>query len=169
MVEATIWAGLTRPEQRLLIKLFSCDSTRNEEPAAVEGLCARGLLQENHEAFEGGFVRSNARNAQAAGGPEIEKMVLPLKSSVGRISPQLQSSVRSSSRDLLGDERAKRATQMKAKAESAKQRCEHDPDDVELCDPSHHYSSEKMLCEPRRRRGRCTAGMVPEVSAGVRH
>jgi hypothetical protein len=38
MVEAAIWAELTRPEQRLLIKLFGFGSTRNEEPAVVEGL-----------------------------------------------------------------------------------------------------------------------------------
>jgi hypothetical protein len=37
MVEATIWAELTRPEQRLLIKLFGCGTTRNEDPAVVEG------------------------------------------------------------------------------------------------------------------------------------
>ena len=67
MVEATIWAGLTRPEQRLLIKLFGCGSTRNEEPAVVEGLCARGLLQENHELSKAGlFVLTLAMCKQQA-------------------------------------------------------------------------------------------------------
>jgi hypothetical protein len=67
MVEATIWAGLTRPEQRLLIKLFGCGSTRNEEPAVVENLCARGLLQENHELSKAGlFVRTLAMRKRQA-------------------------------------------------------------------------------------------------------
>jgi hypothetical protein len=67
MVEAAIWAELTRPEQRLLIKLFGCGSTRNEEPAVVEGLCARGLLYENHELSKAGlFVLTLAMRKQQA-------------------------------------------------------------------------------------------------------
>jgi hypothetical protein len=67
MVEAAIWAELTRPEQRLLIKLFGCGSTRNEEPAVVEGLCARGLLHENHELSKAGlFVLRLAMRKQQA-------------------------------------------------------------------------------------------------------
>jgi hypothetical protein len=67
MVEATIWAQLNRPEQRLLIKLFGCGSTRNEEPAVVEGLCARGLLDENHELSKAGlFVLTLAMRKQQA-------------------------------------------------------------------------------------------------------
>jgi hypothetical protein len=68
MVEAAIWNELTRPEQRLLIKLFGCGSTRNEEPAVVEGLCARGLLYENHELSKAGLlVLSLAMRKQQAG------------------------------------------------------------------------------------------------------
>ena len=67
MVEATIWAQLNRPEQRLLIKLFGCGSTRNEESAVVEGLCARGLLDENHELSKVGlFVLTLAMRKQQA-------------------------------------------------------------------------------------------------------
>jgi hypothetical protein len=67
MVEAAIWAELTRPEQRLLIKLFGCGTTRNEEPTVVEGLCARGLLYENHELSKAGlFVLTLAMRKQQA-------------------------------------------------------------------------------------------------------
>jgi hypothetical protein len=67
MVEAAIWTELTRPEQRLLIKLFGCGSTRNEEPAVVEGLCARGLLDSNHELSKAGlFVLTLAMRKQQA-------------------------------------------------------------------------------------------------------
>ena len=67
MVEAAIWAELTRPEQRLLINLFGFGSTRNEEPAVVEGLCARGLLYENHELSKAGlFVLTLAMRKQQA-------------------------------------------------------------------------------------------------------
>ena len=67
MVEAAIWAELTRPEQRLLIKLFGFGSTRNEEPAVVEGLCARGLLYENQELSKAGlFVLTLAMRKQQA-------------------------------------------------------------------------------------------------------
>jgi hypothetical protein len=67
MVEAAIWNELTRPEQRLLIKLFGCGSTRNEEPAVVEGLCARGLLDRNHELSKAGlFVLTLAMRKQQA-------------------------------------------------------------------------------------------------------
>jgi hypothetical protein len=67
MVEAAIWAELTRLEQRLLIKLFGCGSTRNEEPAVVEGLFARGLLDDNHELSKAGlFVFTLALRKQQA-------------------------------------------------------------------------------------------------------
>ena len=67
MVEAAIWAELTRPEQRLLIKLFGFGSTRNEELAVVEGLCARGLLYENQELSKAGlFVLTLATRKQQA-------------------------------------------------------------------------------------------------------
>jgi hypothetical protein len=67
MVEAAIWGELTRREQRLLIKLFGCGSTRNEEPAVVEGLCARGLLDHNQELSKAGlFVLTLAMRKQQA-------------------------------------------------------------------------------------------------------
>jgi hypothetical protein len=40
---------LTRFEQRLLIKLFGCGTTRNENPTVVDGLRSRGLVDENDE------------------------------------------------------------------------------------------------------------------------
>jgi hypothetical protein len=67
MVEAMIWAELTRLEQRLLIKLFGCGSTRNEEPAVVEGLRARGLLDDNRELSKAGlFILTLAMRKQRA-------------------------------------------------------------------------------------------------------
>ena len=48
-MSATInWDDLTRFEQRLLIKLFG-GTTRNENPAVVDGLRSRGLVDENDE------------------------------------------------------------------------------------------------------------------------
>jgi len=45
---ATIsWDDLTRCEQRLLIKLFGCGTTRNENPTVVDGLRSRDLVDEN--------------------------------------------------------------------------------------------------------------------------
>jgi len=42
---ATIsWHDLTRFEQRLLMKLFGCGTTRNENPTDVDGLRVRGLF-----------------------------------------------------------------------------------------------------------------------------
>jgi hypothetical protein len=49
-MSATInWDDLTRFEQRLLIKLFGGGTTRNENPAVVDGLRSRGLVDENDE------------------------------------------------------------------------------------------------------------------------
>jgi hypothetical protein len=67
MLEATIWGELSRPEQRLLIKLFGFGSTRNEEPAVIEGLCARGLLDNNHKLSKAGlFILTLAMRKQQA-------------------------------------------------------------------------------------------------------
>jgi hypothetical protein len=55
MVEAAIWTELTRPEQRLLIKLFGFGSTRNEDPIVVDGLRARGLLDNNYKLSKAGL------------------------------------------------------------------------------------------------------------------
>jgi hypothetical protein len=55
MAAATIWDGLTRSEQRLLIKLFGCGSTRHEKPEVVDALRARGLLDENSNLSKAGL------------------------------------------------------------------------------------------------------------------
>jgi hypothetical protein len=49
MAETAGWDELTRSEQRLLIKLFGGGTTRNDRPAAVEGLRCRGFLDENNK------------------------------------------------------------------------------------------------------------------------
>ena len=49
MATATSWDHLTRPEQRLIIKLFGCGSARGERPEVVDALRFRGLLDENSE------------------------------------------------------------------------------------------------------------------------
>jgi hypothetical protein len=65
MAASTIWDGLTRPEQRLLIKLFGCGSTRNENPVVVDALRSRGLLDENSElSMAGLFVFTLAMREQ---------------------------------------------------------------------------------------------------------
>jgi hypothetical protein len=46
MPETPLWDELTRSEQRLLIRLFGGGSLRNQNPEAVEGLCRRGLVDE---------------------------------------------------------------------------------------------------------------------------
>jgi hypothetical protein len=67
MVEAAIWAELTRPEQRLLIKLFGCGSTRNEDPEVVESLRSRGLVDDRHALSKAGlFVLTLAMRKQQA-------------------------------------------------------------------------------------------------------
>ena len=45
--EAAIWAKLTRPEQRALIKLFGGGSLRNEAFAVVTRLRMLGIVDEN--------------------------------------------------------------------------------------------------------------------------
>ena len=49
MAETAAWDGLTRSEQRLLIKLFGGGTTRNENPTVVDGLRSRGLVDESDE------------------------------------------------------------------------------------------------------------------------
>ena len=67
MAAATLWDGLTRREQRLLIKLFGCGTTRNEDPAIVDALRSRGLLDENSELSQAGlFVFTLALREQQA-------------------------------------------------------------------------------------------------------
>jgi hypothetical protein len=43
------WEDLTRPEQRLLIKLFGGGTTRRDDPRVVEGLRGFGFLDENDQ------------------------------------------------------------------------------------------------------------------------
>jgi hypothetical protein len=47
MSEAAVWDALTRIEQRALIKLFGGGSLRREDAAVVDGLRARGFVDEN--------------------------------------------------------------------------------------------------------------------------
>jgi hypothetical protein len=56
MFETRIWDKLTRPEQRLLIKLFGGGTTRNEHPAVVDGLRSRGLVDENDKLAMAGLL-----------------------------------------------------------------------------------------------------------------
>jgi hypothetical protein len=44
--EAAVWANLTRPEQRALIKLFGGGSLRNNAPAVVTRLRLLGFVDE---------------------------------------------------------------------------------------------------------------------------
>jgi hypothetical protein len=46
MPETPRWDELTRSEQRLLIRLFGGGSLRNQNPEVVEGLCRRGLVDD---------------------------------------------------------------------------------------------------------------------------
>ncbi len=46
MPETPLWDELTRSEQRLLIRLFGGGSLRNQNAADVEGLCRRGLVDD---------------------------------------------------------------------------------------------------------------------------
>jgi hypothetical protein len=47
MADTAGWDGLTRSEQRLLIKLFGGGTTRDDRPAVVHGLRRRGFVDEN--------------------------------------------------------------------------------------------------------------------------
>ena len=46
MPETPLWDELTRSEQRSLIRLFGGGSLRNQNPKDVEGLCRRGLVDD---------------------------------------------------------------------------------------------------------------------------
>ena len=57
MSEATGWDGLTRFQQRALIKLFGGGSLRNDDPAVANELRTRGFVDENNAlAMPGLFV-----------------------------------------------------------------------------------------------------------------
>jgi hypothetical protein len=45
-MSATHWDELTRPEQRLLIRLFGGGSLRNQNAADIDGLRRRGLVDD---------------------------------------------------------------------------------------------------------------------------
>jgi hypothetical protein len=45
-MSATQWDELTRPEQRLLIRLFGGGSLRNQNAADIDGLRRRGLVDD---------------------------------------------------------------------------------------------------------------------------
>ena len=49
MAETAGWDGLTRSEQRLLIKLFGGGTARNDPTLVVEGLRCRGFVDENNK------------------------------------------------------------------------------------------------------------------------
>src|SRR5260370_35374413 len=63
---ATIsWDDLTRFEQRPLIKLSGCGTTRNENPAVADGLRSRGLVEESDNfSMRGLLVLTIARDNQ---------------------------------------------------------------------------------------------------------
>jgi hypothetical protein len=46
MMPAMPWDELTRPEQRLLIRLFGGGSLRNQNAADIEGLSRRGFIDD---------------------------------------------------------------------------------------------------------------------------
>jgi hypothetical protein len=75
MAETAAWDGLTRSEQRLLIKLFGGGTARNDPPLVVEGLRCRGFVDENNKlsmlgllvfTFAIGKQQADARSRMAA-------------------------------------------------------------------------------------------------------
>ena len=50
------WDDLSRLEQRLLTKLFGGGSTRHDDPAVVESLRSRGLVDENNQLSMPGLI-----------------------------------------------------------------------------------------------------------------
>jgi hypothetical protein len=67
MSEAIGWDGLTRFEQRALIKLFGGGSLRNDDPAIAQKLRTRGFVDENNTlAMSGLFVLTLAIRRQQA-------------------------------------------------------------------------------------------------------
>ena len=69
MFEAPGWGELTRPEQRALIKLFGGGSLRKNDPAVVDGLRAKGFVDENHAlTMPGLLVLTLAMRRQRADG-----------------------------------------------------------------------------------------------------
>jgi hypothetical protein len=67
MSEAAGWDKLTRFEQRALIKLFGGGSLRHDDPEVVNGLRARGFVDENSAlSMPGLFVLTLAMRRQQA-------------------------------------------------------------------------------------------------------
>jgi len=67
MSDTAGWDELTRFEQRLLIKLFGGGTARKEDPAIVDELRSRGLIDENNElAMPGLLVLTMAMRRQQA-------------------------------------------------------------------------------------------------------
>ena len=67
MSEAATWDELTRFEQRALIKLFGGGSLRKNNPAVVDELRARGLVDDNDAlAMPGLLVLTLAMRRQQA-------------------------------------------------------------------------------------------------------
>jgi hypothetical protein len=67
MSEAAGWDKLTRFEQRALIKLFGGGSLRHDDPEVVNGLRARGFVDENNAlSMPGLFVLTLAMRRQQA-------------------------------------------------------------------------------------------------------
>jgi hypothetical protein len=67
MSEAAGWDKLTKFEQRALIKLFGGGSLRHDDPEVVNGLRARGFVDENNAlSMPGLFVLTLAMRRQQA-------------------------------------------------------------------------------------------------------
>jgi hypothetical protein len=71
MNDLGIWDELTRPEQRLLIKLFGGGSLRNEPLGIVGELQTRGLISEHGLTATGLRVFVAARRRQQATWPAV--------------------------------------------------------------------------------------------------
>jgi hypothetical protein len=67
MSEVAGWDKLTKFEQRALIKLFGGGSLRQDDPEVVNGLRARGFVDENNAlSMPGLFVLTLAMRRQQA-------------------------------------------------------------------------------------------------------
>src|ERR1700733_1704153 len=63
MPETPLWDELTRSEQRLLIRLFGGGSLRNQNPEDVEGLCRRGLVDDEQNLSVPGLLALTCQSA----------------------------------------------------------------------------------------------------------
>jgi hypothetical protein len=98
MPETPLWDELTRSEQRLLIRLFGGGSLRNQNPADVESLCRRGLVDDEQKLSVPGLLaltlamrrqKADALRRASAAANRLCYPLVPLQPEPAALAPRL--------------------------------------------------------------------------------